>query len=104
MNINQWLADHPVACRYGAPLGDFPDRGDPSTDYKFHLQKIQFVDGDYDRAGTYWGGSGCPRAKLWGFMCDHEEDGLVRGFVRAANRLVAKVRIRDEYPNARFYR
>lgn len=74
----------------------------PTTPYKFYLQRIRFVDGDYDPAGTYWGG-GCGTQPLWGFMGEADEV-LVRGFVRAMSRVSAKARITDEYPNARFFR
>ena len=101
MNINKWLKDHPVDCRRGAPLGDRGDRGPRDDNYRFHLQRIIFVDIDYDRAGTYWGGGGGP---LYGFMCYDDEDGVVRGFVRAWDRADAKEEVKSEYPNARFYK
>lgn len=82
------------------------DRGDPGPcedNYKFYLQRIVFVDYDYDKAGTYWGG-GFGALPLYGFM-GYTEDGIqVRGFVRAKNRAQAKEEIISEYPNARFYR
>ena len=101
MNINKWLKDHPVDCRRGAPLGDRGDRG--PDNYKFHLQRIIFVGGDYDKAGTYWGG-GPGTEPLYGFMCYDDEDGVVRGFVRAKNRADAEEEVKSEYPNARFYK
>ena len=100
MNINKWLKNNPVSCKRGAPLGDAGERGDPDYPYKFYLQRIRMVDGDYDPAGTYWGG-GCE--PLRGYMAEDDE-GLVRGFVRAMSRVSAKARITDEYPNARFFR
>ena len=103
MNINKWLRDNPVSCKYGAPMGDRGDRGPSDDNYKFHLQRIIFVGGDYDKAGTYWGG-GRDTDPLYGYMGYDEEDGLVRGFVRAENREQAKEEVKYEYPNARFYR
>jgi hypothetical protein len=103
MNINKWLSEHKVSCKYGAPLGDRGDRGDPDTGYKFHLQRIIFVGGDYDKAGTYWGG-GRGTDPLYGYMGYDEDGRMVRGFVRAENRAEAKEMIRSDYPNARFYR
>jgi hypothetical protein len=100
MDINKWLADHPTGSQYGASMGDDGVRGDPDRAYKFHLQHIDSVDGDYDRAGTYWG-CGDP---LYGFMCEDAEDGLVYGFVRARCKGSAKSAVLDTYPNARFYR
>ena len=103
MNINKWLREHPVEGKWGAPKGDRGDRGPRDDNYKFHLQRIIFVDGDYDKAGTYWGG-GRGTEPLYGFMCCDDEDGLVRGFVRAWNRADAKTKVKSEYPNARFYK
>jgi hypothetical protein len=103
MDINKWLKNHPVYRKYGAPLGDRGEQGDPDRSYKFYLQRIRMVGGDYDPAGTYWGG-GRSTPPLYGFMVDDDEDGLVRGFVRATSRDGAKSVIHEEYPNARFYR
>lgn len=102
MNINKWLKNHPVSCKYGAPLGDSGERGDPDYPYKIYLQRIRMVDGDYDPAGTYWGGGGEP---LWGYM-EGDAAGLVqvRGFVRAYTRSAAKIYVSKQYPNARFFR
>ena len=100
MNINEWLKNHPVCAKYGAPLGDRGELGDPDYPYKFYLQRIRMVDGDYDSAGTYWGGGGEP---LWGYMGE-DDQLLVRGFVRASSRVIAKELVLDEYPNATFYR
>ena len=82
-------------------MGDRGDRGPRDDNYRFHLQRIIFVDGGYDRAGTYWGVSG---ERLYGYM-GYSDDGIqVRGFVRAKNRADAKEEVKSEYPNARFYR
>ena len=101
MNINNWLHTHPTGSKYGAAMGDSGDRGDPDRAYKFYLQHINLDRGGYDWAGTYWGRP----CNLWGIMCyDVEDDLLVRGFVRASNRAMAKDAVLNEYPNARFYR
>mgnify|MGYP000844664607 CR=1 FL=1 len=104
MDINKWLAKHPVSCTYGAPLGDKGERGDSSRPYKFHLQLLDMVDLCYDRAGTYWGMGDRHRGYMYGYMCDDPEDGLVFGFVRARSREEAKNKVRDCYLHARFYR
>jgi len=102
MDINKWLKEHPVSCKYGAPMGDRGEQGDPEYPYKFFLQRIRMVDWDYDPAGTYWGG-GQDVEPLWGYMEQYEGDG-VRGFVRAWDRADAKLAVIAEYKNARFYR
>ena len=103
MNINKWLREHPVEGKWGAPKGDRGDRGPRDDNYKFHLQRIIFVDGDYDKAGTYWGG-GRGTDPLYGYMGYDEDGRMVRGFVRAKNRAKAKEEVKSEYPNARFYK
>ena len=103
MNINKWLSEHKVSCKYGAPMGDRGDRGDPDRAYKFHLQRTIFVGGDYDKAGTYWGG-GRDTDPLYGYMGYDEDGRMVRGFERAKNRERAKEEVKSKYPNARFYR
>ena len=40
---------------------------------------------------------------LFGYMGE-DDVLLVRGFVRAKNRALAKIKINEEYPNARFFR
>lgn len=103
MNINKWLRENPVSCKYGAPMGDRGDRGPRDDNYKFHLQRIIFVGGDYDKAGTYWGG-GRGTDPLYGYMGYDEDGRMVRGFERAKNRERAKEEVKSKYPNARFYR
>jgi len=103
MNINKWLREHPVEGKWGAPKGDRGDRGSRDDNYKFHLQRIIFVGGDYDKAGTYWGG-GRGTDPLYGYMGYDEDGRMVRGFERAKNRAEAKEMIRSDYPNARFYK
>ena len=100
MDINKWLKEHPVDCSRGAPLGDSGQEGRKDYPYMFYLQRIKMIDHDYDLAGTYWG---MGREPLFGYMGEDDE-GLVRGFVRAMSRVSAKARITDEYPSARFFR
>lgn len=99
IDVNKWLKDTPVSCKYGAPLGDKGDKGPPLDNYRFSLQKLKMIDGDYDLAHTYWG-SGTP---LYGYMGYTEDGILVRGFVRTNRRAEAKQLIKTAYPKARFY-
>lgn len=99
MNINKWLKDNPVPCKYGAPFGDRGEEGIKDYPYKFHLQRIRMRCLVYDLSGTYWG-HGVP---LYGYMGE-DDQLLVRGFVRAENRDDAKKEIIEKYPNAMFYR
>lgn len=95
-----------VNCSYGAPMGRrnicemLPDEVG-----KVFLQRVEFVDGDYDRGGAYWGGGGQP---LFRAYCAQEtEPGVIDvfdHFLRAGNRNKAKEALREQFPNIRFYR
>jgi hypothetical protein len=99
MDINQQLKNAPVDCGRGSPMGR-PDWG--TIEHRYHpmmmyLQRIKFIDGDYDLGGAYWGGH--PSAQLW---CGWAENIDARAFVRAKNRESAKEAVRLRFPNAKF--
>lgn len=79
----------------GAQMGRRNQRqGHPE---RLHLQRVQFVDGDYDTGGAYWGG-GRDTLPLWcAFSPDdttNEEPIMI--FVRARNREEAKIKVDEE--------
>ena len=80
-----------VSSKYGAPMGRRSDK----VFGKVHLERVPFVDGDYDQGGAYWGGP----ANLW---CAWNEGGA--HYVRAPNRLGAKLVITLNCPEAYYYR
>jgi len=47
-----------VSCKFGAPMGRTPTIPDNKLLGKLHLEKLEWVDGDYDKGGAYWGRSG----------------------------------------------
>ena len=63
-----------------------------------HLQRVRFIDGDYDLGGAYWGGGGEP------LFCAWAEDIEARVFVRAKDRALAKRAVKEYFPNAKFFR
>jgi hypothetical protein len=77
---------------------------------KLRLERLRWVDGDYDQWGAYWGGGGgtdiyCAHGevapvltKAGGF-----EPEPVLVFVRAADRDAAKTKVREVLPRAKFY-
>lgn len=87
----------PVSCQYGAPMGRHtgPDFLDCDAG-RIHLRRVRLDSGGYDAGGAYWG-YGAP---LW---CAMDQDGNCRIF-RAASRDAAKATIREDYPEATFYR
>ena len=81
-----------VSSPYGAPMGRSYDKLDDFAG-KAHLQRVPFVDGDYDQGGAYWGGGGTP------LFCAWDDEGHSH-YVRAISRDVAKSKL----PGLRFYR
>jgi hypothetical protein len=82
----------------GAQMGrcnQFPK--DPWQPCKLQMERLRWVDGDYDQWGAYWGyTSGTAIYCAWGFGT------LV--FVRDTSREAAKQTVRELVPGARFYR
>lgn len=72
---------------------------------KFHLQRLEFVDGDYDKGGAYWGSP----ANVYIARSNDETDfgdslQTVETFVRANSREEAKQKVLAQIPSAKFYR
>ena len=75
---------------------------------KLHLVKLDWVDGDYDAGGAYWGGGigdnvYCAYANVVNPIGGNFFPFL-QIFVRACSRYAAKVQVQDTLPNAKFYR
>ena len=88
---------------YGADMGRrnvLPD--DTDAPIKLHMQRLKWVDGDYDAGGAYWGNGRNGENIYWAHGEDAENQ--VELFVRASSRSGAKQLIRVTLPNARFYR
>jgi len=91
-----------VSCKYGAPMGRsnaIPD--DIETAGKLYLEKLKWVDWDYDRGGAYWGqteGDNIYRAS------GESTTEQIEIFVRASNRDQAKDLVREKCKDAKFYR
>ena len=68
-----------------------------------NMEKLRWVDGDYDQFGAYWGGGSGDDV-----YCAHAQWGIPYGevfiFVRAKNRMIAKELVREFLPNATFFR
>lgn len=66
---------------------------------KVKLERMIMVGGDYDQGGAYWG-KGLP---LW--VCETDDsEYILRGYVRARSRELAKLEIIQHWPQARFNR
>lgn len=96
-DINEILARpaHHASSQYGARMGrGNQTQGEPE---KLHLQRMRFVDGDYDTGGAYWGGNSRAGVMYCAFSPDDTVNNPpVRVFVRAKNRADAKEAVLDE--------
>lgn len=88
MNINKLLREerHKGCSRYGAQMGRRNIIGEPQ---KLHLQRIDYVDGDYDAGGAYWGSGGGP------LYCAFSKDETTIIFVRASSRKNALLKVQE---------
>lgn len=88
--------------QYGAQMGR-PDQMpvNQNAPIKLQMERLKWVDGDYDQSGAYWGGGNGD----W-IYCAHGEDAevAVKVFVRAVSREHAKTLVRKSLPFASFYR
>ena len=87
---------------------NIPDGVKTLPSVKVHLVKLDWVDGDYDEKGAYWGGGSgdfiyCAHAVTFNPVGDNPFPPC-QIFVRGRSREDAKAAVREKLPNARFYR
>jgi hypothetical protein len=70
---------------------------DCNAPIKLRMERLKWIDHDYDIAGCYWGFNGCTDV-----YCAWADN--VRIFVRALGRVEAKERVWELVPNARFFK
>lgn len=84
-----------VSSRYGAPMGR--PTTIPTVPTEMVIQQLEWVDGDYDQSGAYWGG---PLHKGTEYIWwAYSEDGH-EVFVRAKNRADAESKVSNMAPLA----
>ena len=85
MNINQLLKQpkYKGYTKYGAQMGRRNNFGE--SPQKLYLQKLKFIDGDYDTGGAYWGSGGYGE-HAHSMYCAFSKDETVMIFMRARNR------------------
>lgn len=87
--------EHNVSSPRGAPMGR---RSDPLKGVvgKLRLQRVPFVDGDYDPGGAYWGGG----PGTWPLFCawGETETEQVEHYIRARDRDEAKAKLHALFP------
>lgn len=84
-------------CTFGAPMGRWEKKGEPTEGTRFYLRRIRLDNGGYDSGGAYWG-VGAP---LYGY---ESQDGEVYGYLRAEDREAAKWKVERKYAGARFFK
>jgi hypothetical protein len=83
-------------------------RGDTLTDnpaepVRLSLVALDWIDGDYDKGGAYWGCT--PGTAIYRAVGESDSfDCIIELFVRAGSRTEAKDMIRKKLPGATFYR
>ena len=70
---------------------------DNKAPIKLRMEKLKWVDGDYDAGGAYWGNSG-----TGDIYCAWATG--VQIFVRATSRAKAKLKVRGIHSNTTFFR
>lgn len=86
--------------RYGSPMGRSDSVTDTDYPVEFEVQRLRWVDGDYDEGGVYWGRG---NDGDYIFRAEGESTECVESmFVRAKDLTEAKALIRETYPNATF--
>jgi hypothetical protein len=91
-----------VGCKYGSPFGrlnSIPD--DINTAGKLYLEKLKWVNGCYTPDGTYWGGGNSDYIYR---ASGESETEQIEIFVRGITRQQAKNRVKEKFPQAKFFR
>jgi hypothetical protein len=88
----------------GAQMGrpnELPEDAATATP-KLNLQRLKWVDGDYDSGGCYWG---CPGRGMHVYAAFGEWNGKrIRVYIKTVTRRQAKDGVLSLIPNAKFYR
>jgi hypothetical protein len=95
-DINEILERLDVSSKYGAPMGR-QNQVDGSPDNPLYIQKVEAVDGDYDRGGAYWG----TPTDLWCAFTNPDtttDEYPIMVFVRSASQENAKRRVLTMLP------
>lgn len=75
---------------------------DRAVAVKLRMERLKWIDGDYDQWGAYWGQNGCNH--IYCAWHDQSQEDRIEVFVRAVNRKDAKEQVRESLPNAIFCR
>lgn len=76
---------------------------DINTPIKLQMERLKWVDGDYDQGGAYWGGGSGDNVYCAFAYAPASIDFSTAIFVRAKSRIEAKELVREYLPNCRFF-
>ena len=86
-----------VGSARGAPMGRSDEIHSPEQDVVFEVERLEWVDGDYDRGGAYWGGT----KGEYIYRFEGESDaGIETMFVRATSLTKAFDQLKGTYSKA----
>lgn len=89
-----------VGSAHGAPMGRRNEINDAEFAVEFEIERMPWMDGDYDPGGAYWGSG---NGKEYMFRAEGESaDAVESVFIRATSLVDAKAQILAIYPNATF--
>jgi len=90
----------PASSQYGASMGRSDTVGEYSLAHSFKVQKLAWIDGDYDTGGAYWGHTA--GESIFRFYADGFDGDPVEHFVRANSAQSAIKVIDDQYTLSSF--
>lgn len=92
-----------VSSARGAPMGRIHTVEDRNEAIKFRLYRMRIDSGGYDEGGAYWGTGNERIGHMYHAYGDGPENsGEV--FVRAKDRNEAKTKVKEYFPNAKFFK
>ncbi|NTF17511.1 hypothetical protein G6L37_03810 [Agrobacterium rubi] len=84
---------------YGASMGRSDSTHDTDFPVVFEIERLEWVNGDYDQGGAYWGNT----KDEYIYRAEGDsEDGLETMFIRAKSIIEAKKAVSERYQNASF--
>lgn len=85
----------------GSSMGRRSSHVQSDEKVKCYLRKLRWVDGDYDEQGAYWGYVSGTHIYWCNFDLGDSNEDI---FVRATSRDDAKQQIKEQLPNAVFFK
>ncbi len=91
-----------VGSKHGAPMGRTNTIATPDEAMTFHIYPLEWIDGDYDSGGAYWGG-GDDTKHVWRAIATSAEGEANEMFARASTREEMQAHVKAKFPQASFH-